>query len=385
MDTRRPNRLRRSRPAGMLFSGDKPISRVMRDASSRPCKARFLLVAVFLCSTSEATAQAPQVLPWRLDYAPGPDAPKNCPDESYIKAALATKLGGRDPFTDDAPRSISVKLVLTPQRIEAHIEARDENGEVVANYVTHAESWRCDQLADRTVFYLRDIIDPLTIPPAAPTTSSPPPTPAPSAPSSAAPPPAPSTPARVEPSHPAAGPSAHKALARPERQPKLAVYANIGAAWWSAPETALSFAAGIEARWKWFSIGVEGQYDYAWTLPTKLDVEAERAGVAALACGRHVLLPPRVFAHACVFGDVALLSLDLPRSKLINDDDLVIDLGARFGGELRLTRFMGLQLHGDIAYVARQRVFIVNGEELWRSPRLTGAVRVGLVVPFNIR
>src|SRR5689334_8179243 len=101
----------------MLCTGDKPVSRAMRDASSPQCKARFLLVAVLLCGTSEAMAQ---VLPWRLDYAPGPNAPKNCPDKSYIKAALATKFGGRDPFTDDAPRSISVKLVLTPQRIEAH-------------------------------------------------------------------------------------------------------------------------------------------------------------------------------------------------------------------------------------------------------------------------
>lgn len=339
-----------------------------------------------LCGTSEAMAQSPQVLPWRLDYAPGPDAPKNCPDKSYIKAALATKLGGRDPFIDDAPRSISVKLVLTPQRIEAHIEAHDENGEVVANHVTHAESWRCDQLADRTVFYLRDIIDPLTIPAAAPAASSSSAAPTPSAPSSAASPSVPPSPDRVEPSQPAARPSAPKAAARSAGQLQLAVYANMGTAWWSAPEAALSLAAGIEARWKWLSIGVEGQYDYAWALPTRLDVEAERAGVAALACGRHELLPPRISARACVFGDAALLSLQVQKVKRINEeDDLVIDVGVRLGGEFRLARFLGLQLQGDIAYVARHRELIVDGEELWRSPRLTGAVRVGLVVPFNIR
>ncbi|MRG96506.1 hypothetical protein [Polyangium spumosum] len=358
----------------------------MRDASSRPCKARLLLVAALACGSSEAAAQPSQVLPWRLDYTPGPDAPKNCPDKSYIKTALATKLKGRDPFTDDAPRSISVKLVLTPQRIEAHIEARDENGEVVANHVTQAESWRCDQLADRTVFYLRDIIDPLTIPPAAPAASSSSATPAPSAPSSAVPPPAPSTPARVELLQPAVGPSAPKAAAHSAGLPQLAIYANMGAAWWSTPETALSLAAGIEARWRWASIGVEGQYDRAWALPTKLDVEARRVGLTALACGRHELLPARAFVRACIFGDVARLSLDVQRFKLIREeDDLVIDLGARLGGELRLARFVGLQLHGDIAYAARQRRFVVDGEELWRSPRLTGAVRVGLVVPFDIR
>ncbi|UQA61429.1 hypothetical protein [Polyangium aurulentum] len=344
-----------------------------------------MLIAALLCGTSEATAQSPEVLPWRLDYVPGPDAPKNCPDKSYIKAALATKLKGHDPFTDDAPRSISVKLVPTPQRIEAHIEARDENGKVVANHVTHAESWRCDQLADRTVFYLRDIIDPLTIPSAAPTASSSSAPPAPSAPPSAATPPAPPAPPRVVPSQPVAHPSAPKAPARSAGLPQLAVSANMGAAWWSTPDTALSLAAGVEARWKRISVGFEGQYDHAWALPTKLDVEAERAGLAALACGRHELLAPRVFARVCVFGDVALLSLDAQRIKITNDDAFVVDLGARVGGELRLARFLGLQLHGDIAYVARQRVFVVDGEELWRSPRLTGAVRVGLVVPFDIR
>jgi hypothetical protein len=111
----------------------------MRDATSRLCRARFLLVAALLGCPSAATAQPPQVQPWRLDYVPGPNAPKNCPDKSYIRTAVATKLKGHDPFTDDATRSISVKLLPTPQRIEAHIEARDENGKVVANYVTHAE------------------------------------------------------------------------------------------------------------------------------------------------------------------------------------------------------------------------------------------------------
>ena len=90
----------------------------MRDASSRLCKSRFLLVAALFCGSSEAVAQPSQVVPWRLDYAPGPDAPKNCPDKSYLKAALATKLKGHDPFTEDAPRSISVKLVLTPEEFE---------------------------------------------------------------------------------------------------------------------------------------------------------------------------------------------------------------------------------------------------------------------------
>ncbi len=357
----------------------------MRDSTPRPCKARLLLVAALLCGTSEVAAQPSQVLPWRLDYAPGPNAPKNCPDKSYIQAALATKLKGQDPFTDDAARSISVKLVLTPQRIEAHIEARDENGEVVVEHVTQAESWRCDQLADRIVFYLRDIIDPLTIPPAAPAASSSSATPAPSAPSSAAPPPSPSTPARVEPLQPAGGPSAPKAAARSAGQPQLAIYANMGAAWWSAPETALSLAAGIEARWNWLSIGLEGQYDHAWALPTKQDVDAERAGVSALACGRHALFSSRTFARACVFGDVAMLSIDAEKEKRPDAEDVTIAVGARLGGGFWLARFFALELYGDIAYVPRRPVVIVDGKEFWRSPRLTGAVRVGLVVPFDIR
>ena len=357
----------------------------MRDATSRLCRACFLLVAALLCCASKAAAQPSEVLPWRLDYAPGPDAPKNCPDKSYIRTALATKLKGHDPFTDDAPRSISVKLVLTSQRLEAHIEARDENGEVVANHVTHADSWRCDQLADRTVFYLRDIIDPLTIPPVAPAPSSSSAALAPPTPPSAAPPPAPPTSERGQVFHPAANLSAAKAPARPAGLTTLAVYANMGAAWWSAPEAALSVAAGIEARWSWLSIGVEGQYDHAWALPRKQDVEAARAGMAALACGRHALFSSRTFARACVFGDLALLSIDAEKEKRPDAEDVIVGVGARLGGEIWLARFLGLELHGDVTYVPRRPVVIVDGEEFWRAPSFTGALRVGVVFPFDIR
>jgi hypothetical protein len=159
----------------------------------------------------------------------------------------------------------------------------------------------------------------------------------------------------------------------------------MGAAWWSAPETALSVAAGVQARWSWLSIGVEGQYDHAWALPTKLDVRAERAGLGALACGHHALFSSRSFAHACVFADVALLSLDAEKEKKLDAKDVISDLGARLGGEFWLARFLGLQLHGDIAYVPRRPVFIVDGEEFWRAPSFTGALRVGVVFPFDIR
>ncbi|TKD03384.1 hypothetical protein [Polyangium fumosum] len=346
----------------------------MRDASSRSCKARLLLVAALACGSSEATAQPSQVLPWRLDYAPGPNAPKNCPDKSYIKTALATKLKGHDPFTDDAPRSISVKLVLTAQRIEAHIEARDENGEVVGNHVTHAESWRCDQLADRTVFYLRDIVDPVVLPPSE----------ADAVPNSSAPPASSPPPLRRPPAPPPSRPAAKPPMRSPWL-PQLAVSASAGAAWWSAPKTALSLAVGLEARWPRFSVGVEGYYDHAWELATQQDVAAERAALAALACFRQDLFSARAFARACLFGDVALLLVDAQKIKLSDDDELVFDLGARVGVGFWLARFLGLELHGDVACVPRQPAFVVDGEKLWRSPGLNGAVRLGLVVPFDIR
>ncbi|MDI3284711.1 hypothetical protein QHF83_15520 [Polyangium sp. 15x6] len=267
-----------------------------------------------------------------------------------------------------------MKLVLTPQRIEAHIEARDENGEVVDNHVTHAESWRCDQLADRTVFYLRDIIDPLVLPPpeadAVPSSSVPP---------ASSPPSTPRPPAPL-PSRPAAKPPM-----RSPWLPKLAASASAGAAWWSAPKTALSLAMGLEARWPRFSVGIEGYYDHAWELATQQDVTGERAALAALACFRQDLFSARGFARACLFGDVTLLLVDAQKIKLSDDDELVFDLGARLGGGFWLARYLGLELHGDVAYVPRRPAFVIDGEELWRAPRLTGAVRVGLVVPFDIR
>jgi hypothetical protein len=352
----------------------------MSAASSRRGGPVLFLVAANLVCTARAAAQEVQVTPWRLDYTPGHDAPKNCPDKSYIRTAVATKLKGRDPFTDDAPRSISVKLVPTPQRIEAHIEARDENGNVVATHITHADSWRCDRLADRTVFYLRDIVDPIALPlaDAAPVNSSAPPVPSP-VPS----PPSPSRPQDRTPSSPACRvPSCSPLI------PKLALSASAGATWWSAPETAMSLALGTEARWPRFSVGIEGHYDHVWDLPTRQDVAASQAGLVALVCARRGFFSDRAFARACFFGRVAVLSIGSDKAELEDpfaDNELVLDLGARLGGEFWLARYLGLELHGDVAYVPRRPVFMVDGEQIWSAPRFTGALRVGLVLPFDIR
>ncbi|UQA63225.1 hypothetical protein [Polyangium aurulentum] len=352
----------------------------MSAASSRRGRPGVVLVAAVLVCAARAAAQSTQVQPWRLDYTPGPDAPKNCPDKKYIQTALATKLKGHDPFTDDAPRSISVKLVPTPQRLEAHIEARDENGKVVATHVTHADSWRCDQLADRTVFYLRDIVDPIVLPLAdvAPVNSS-----APQAPSPVPSPPPPPRPHDRTPSSPAT-----RAPSRSPLLPKLALSASAGATWWSAPETAMSLALGAEARWHRFSVGIEGHYDHAWDLPTRQDVAASQAGLVALACARRGFFSGRAFARACLFGNVAVLSIGSDKAEFedpFDDDELVLDLGARLGGGFWLARFLGLELHGDVAYVPRRPVFMVDGEQIWRAPSFTGALRLGLVLPFDIR
>jgi len=333
-----------------------------------------------LCSCAHAFAQPSEPAPWRLKYTRSADAPVNCPEESYIRTALAAKLRGVDPFIDDAPRAISIRIVLISERVEARIEAHDENGSLIADQTIHAPSWRCDQLADRTVFILRDIIDPLVA--TTPQATAPSSAPAPSSIPLPSPPAATPTPVSI-----ARQPLA-KAPARSPWIPSLALSAAAGGSWWSAPETAITLAVGVEARWRHVSIGIEGLYDHAWRLPITQRMNASLAGLSLLACGRGPFLRARAFARGCVFGHVAVLSITPDSDKvedLSDDGDLMVDIGARLGVGFWLARSIGLELDGDLAFIPRPPTFVADGEELWRAPRFTGAVRGGLVFLIDLQ
>lgn len=336
-----------------------------------------VLQAVTLHTTNLAHADE---MPWRLEYRHGADAPSNCPEENDIRTALSTKIGARDPFSNEAPRNITIDVTRTTERIEARIQARDAQANIVSDSIAHVPSWRCDLLATRIVFVLRDIVDPLN--PSTPASSplgpkSPPVT---DERGRAGEPEKPTPPVFVE--KPSVSQNAPKRLSA-QPKPQFAFSMGLGASWWNAPNTALSTSFGIASRWRRISIGLEGRYDYAWTLPLDKEVIANQAAIALTTCGHHAFVPG-FYGHGCLFGDVTRISVDSVRVRTGERASFLLQLGLRFGAGFSVTPRWALELQADIRFAVQQAAFAYDHQELWQVPRFHGAIRVNVVRLFNV-
>jgi hypothetical protein len=339
-----------------------------------------VLHAVTLHTTSAAYANE---MTWHLEYRREADTPSNCPDENDLRTALSTKIGARDPFSKDAPRKITIGVTRTTERIEARIQSRDEYGNIVFDSTAHAPSWRCDQLATRIVFVLRDIVDPLN--PSTPTSSNT------QSPSSLPPmndrrandarPPEPTTaPIAPQPTTPANRP---RALVR-HSKPQVALSMGLGASWWNTPNTALSATVGIALRWPRVSVGFEGRYDYAWTLPLDNQVMANQLAMALLTCGHHSFVPTRFYTRGCLFGDLTRMSFDSAQVRLKETVHFIPQLGARLGAGFSVSGRWALELQADGRVAIHRAAFAHNDQELWQLPRFHGAIRANVVGLFDV-
>lgn len=330
-----------------------------------------VICAVMLHTTNGAHADEK---PWRLEYRRGPEAPSNCPDESYLRTALAAKNGAPEPFSDSASRTITIDLVPTADRIEAHIQARNEQDSVVSEQIAHAPQWRCDQLADRIVFVLHDIIDPVTLP----------------EPESAQISKAPDSPPSPEKRAPKA--ETEIIANRPVRKPTgktlasrwLAVSLGVGASWWNAPHTAFTSVLGIGGRWPKFYFGFEGRYDRAWELPVGQSILAEQLALGIVACGYHAFRSSLVYVRGCLMGDLTHASIETSRVHLSEIASNVVHVGGRAGAGLSLARNWNIELNADGIIAVQQPRFAFNAQEYWQLPRFNGALRAIVVGHFEV-
>lgn len=319
--------------------------------------------------------------PWRLEYRRGPEAPSNCPDESYLRTALAAKNGSPEPFSDNASRTITIKIIPTAERIEARIHARDEQGSVVSEQIAHAPTFRCDQLADRIVFVLHDIIDPVKLPEPEATQS-------PISSTTSAVSDKPTTDVQ-EPTTTAENPTVleqetQKTKGTTLSKPRMALSLSLGATWWSAPHTAFTSALGIGARWPKFFFGIEGKYDRAWELPANQSVRIELLGLGVAGCGYHDFRNSRFYVRGCLFGDLSQLSTQVTQVRDIESATFAFHIGVRAGAGFSLTQRWSIELNADGTVAIQQPRFVFNELEDWRLPRFNGALRASVVGLFNV-
>jgi hypothetical protein len=356
-------------------------------ASSRNVMRLWFVGVLHAVTLHTSNAACADEMTWRLEYRRGPDAPSNCPDENDLRTALSAKMGAREPFSNEAPRKITIDVARTTERIEARIQARDEHDKIVSDSTAHAPSWRCDQLATRIVFVLRDIVDPLN--PAIPTSSSS----APSSPSTSSPPQMNDGQANdnLSAKHLNAVVAKQPAIAvnSPKRwssdtRPRIALLLGFGATWWNGPNTAFTSTIGVGLNWRAISFGIQVRYDYAWTLPMDELVRADQAAMAAVVCGHHGLLERRILLRACLLGELGRMWIEPEQVRTIDYSSTVVNFGARLGAGVRLNRSWSIELHVDGIYAAHRPDIVFNLEERWRLPLFNGALRANVVGLFDV-
>lgn len=353
--------------------------------SSRHGKApSLLLAAAILGGPTQAMAEPPKVPPWHLEYVRTPGT-RLCPEEKSMRRVVAARIG-YDPFKDDAPRSVRVTIVHTPERLEALIEARDENGQITATPKAWAPLGECRELLENTAVFLVDIVKPFVLPspqkPEPPGTST---TPAPPVAPSPSPTPVPAPPAATLRAQEAKRPAPPRAApARSPWVPKLAVSLGAGATWWTAPQTSMSLSTGFAARWPSLSIGVEGRFDYAWRLPTKQQAGGYIVGGAVIGCGYPGLSSHRAFVKGCLLGDLARLETSADSLVVPDGAATIVNIGVRVGGGFWLYGPLGIELQADAVYVAHRPTIWLDQTQTWRLPSANLGIRVGLVGLFDI-
>lgn len=345
----------------------------------------FLAIASFP-SLALATPKEKRI--WSFQYKRAANAPNNCPTEEYLRTALAANTNGEDPFDRDAPRSISVTIEQLANDVEARITIYDENGAVTENKALHAPSWRCDQLAERIVFALQNIVDPLKLPDGEmAATQYAPQTPTDDPPTNEqvltniprTPPPNPPNHERV----PVATKNPPMRVQRPSNIPKFGVSFGGGAGWWNAPEAALSTTIGIELFWKRATFAIEGHYDYAWTVPKLPNSTAERTTVMIIGCARHHW-STRFMIRACGFGDFGKTSFDHQKNQSQTPYAPVADVGARIALGVWFTARFGIEVRADAAFAVARPDVRMQDDRLWRAAPFTGALRLAFLGVFDV-
>lgn len=339
-------------------------------AFGRCCRA--LGLAVFTLGVPRLAAAFPTS---RLVYSRAPGT-EQCPDQEIVRRAVATRLG-YDPFFPSSDKTIVARIWRDGEQLKGDVELVDEHGLRLGRREFTGAGGECADLVRAMALSISIAIDPKS----AETYGKGPPD-EPAAGASA-------EPVAAAPEPPAAPPPAVPRgvvpASEPPRLASVTAPALVGSAGLGlsalfelVPKTTLGafgFASVQRGRW---SLGLEGRADLPVTAKLRgVDLRASSYALSVAPCW-HV-----GFAFACELSSLGLLSATGVDSGSKSGTRALVSVGARLGAELSLLPSLGLILQADGLISPWPVELVAQGNSLWRSPVLAGALGLAGVVHFR--
>ncbi|WP_441288396.1 hypothetical protein ACSRUE_41595 [Sorangium sp. KYC3313] len=324
---------------------------------------------------ARAAPDAPRAA-MRIEVVRGPGA-ESCPGDAFLRAEVARRLGA-DPFQDDAPRVLTVRIAQEGPELTALLALRDREGDTrwADGFGTRSG---CEELLSGVALAIVARVLSAREPASPPAEPSPLAEPSPPA----APPPqahraAPEPPRPAEPSQASFRPEA--ALAPPER---LRLEAGLGATLGLGitPGMAAGMTLSAGARWSEWSVAVEGRGFVALAQEVEAVPVGTRAFTAAtVACYRGRLL------FGCGLATLGAVRFT-PRDPwtMRSRSDVLFGFGARLGAEWPLSGRWSVLGYAEATWIVddaglRRRPYdrATPGAVFWTSPPLGGVFGLGI-------
>ncbi|WP_437957749.1 hypothetical protein WME76_41650 [Sorangium sp. So ce119] len=339
-------------------------------------------------SLMAAPSAAGEVLPGgaRLSYARDPGAAA-CPDEEGFRNAVATRLGGVDPFSPDGAWRVEVAITRRANDFKAEVALYDGRGQPRGRQERAAPD--CRALVDDITLTLSVAMRPLPAPtapdaPAPDEAATEPPRAAPesqppaSPPAGAAPSPPPA-PRRAPPPVRAAPPArAVPPAVLPSVRPRLQLGAGPVLAAGFAPGLSVGFSGFVGLRWPDASLLVEARGDLPVTSTPRPGMTIDTAWLG----GSVVPCLHGTWFFGCGLVTAGRLQRSVRAKRTFLKTDVQIGLGLRAGAEASVSSRLASQLTVDLLVNARRpRLWYNNGEASFAGTA-SGVVTLRFVASF---
>jgi hypothetical protein len=332
----------------------------------RGAGAAALLGALLLATT----AGAEPARPVRLTYA----GVAGCPSEASLREAVRARLG-RDPFRDDAPRSLVAGVTRVGRKLHGAIELREASGAVAGARKLEAADGDCEELVASMALAISIAIDPESAlrPPPPPPPLSPRPPPAPQGATAEAKPPPPPPPLAAP--LPAALPPAPPA--RPRASLILRGGTAVAVGLLPGPSVGAALDAGVRRGAFSVTLGAAAH------LPASLGATGGGAVSAWTAAARLTPCVHAGWAAMCALASVGgLRGAGSGVSSARQGLTVHATLGARVALEIPLGGHLALAPHADLATPLTRTALQLAGADVWTTPAAYGAFGVGVVTHF---